>query len=780
MWIKQLWTDLKGSPLIHLTLLVFMAIPSALLALSFQLFLDLQSSLDYLFESARVPHFLQMHSGEVDQESLENWALDQTMVDQYQLLPMIPLNGSSLFLGEERISQGNTIMDIGLVTQSTAFDYLLDLNNRPLRMNQGQVAVPLYYREKLQLKLGDPLEIHWNGDIQTFEITAFLRDGQMNPAMVHSKRILFHRDDWAGLAERIPEREYLIEFRLSDPSLALDFQQLYQAAELPSQGPAITLGLLRLINGISQGITMVILFLVSLLFTTVALLALRFTIITSLENDLKQMGVMRAMGFSLGRLSRIYLKKYLILAGLALLLGYLLSLPLGAGFRRGILLYMGSPPATVWTDVIPLLSSLPLMAMIYWACRMALRRVAKVPPVQALRGETSSITKGSPGLQYHGGLQGNLGIFLSMKELGRRWRQYLLLALLYGFCAFILLLPLKFLQTLESPSFMGYLGFGDSQIRMDLRGGPGQEEQCNRLTTELAGHESLLNYGLFRAYSLQVQLDSGETKDLQVESGDYSHYAPLFLEGRAPMEAREIALSQLYADELQLSIDQRITVVCGGTQEEWRICGIYQDISNGGFSAKTAEHFSNGDFLWAVVYADLQDSTTENLLAFKEHMAETFPSMRISLTRDYLAQTLGPTLEKLRRFYGMAALGALSVSFMLSLLFLRMLHTRDRRELALKQGLGFSSGLLIRPYAVSLALSCLVGIGLGQWLSGGPGEALMGALWSSMGASEIHFHHSPGAVWLLIPGLLMGLTFLATYLGRWSHKNYNLAPLKGC
>ncbi|GBF76732.1 putative ABC transporter permease [Paenibacillus sp. 598K] len=54
----------------------------------------------------------------------------------------------------------------------------------------------------------------------TWRIAAFVRDIQMNPALVSSKRFVLHEEDWTALASQIEAREYLITFWLTDASLA--------------------------------------------------------------------------------------------------------------------------------------------------------------------------------------------------------------------------------------------------------------------------------------------------------------------------------------------------------------------------------------------------------------------------------------------------------------------------------------------------------------------------------------------------------------------------------
>lgn len=111
----------------------------------------------------------------------------------------------------------------------------------------------------------------------TWRIAAFVRDIQMNPALVSSKRFVLHEEGWTALASQIEATEYLITFRLTDASLAGGLEQAYRAAGLPQQGPSITYGLLRTLHLLTDGIVIAVIILASLLLMGICASCLRFT-----------------------------------------------------------------------------------------------------------------------------------------------------------------------------------------------------------------------------------------------------------------------------------------------------------------------------------------------------------------------------------------------------------------------------------------------------------------------------------------------------------------------
>ena len=167
------------------------------------LIVELSSSLNALFATARAPHFVQMHAGDIDQAEIDRWAAANSLIKAQQTVEMITVDGSDLYFGESQTAEENSIMDISFVQQNNAFDFLLDLDNRIIQVASGEIAVPIYYMQQKNLKIGDAVRISHQSYTMNFTIAAFVRDAQMNPAIVHSKRFVVHEADYARLAEYI-------------------------------------------------------------------------------------------------------------------------------------------------------------------------------------------------------------------------------------------------------------------------------------------------------------------------------------------------------------------------------------------------------------------------------------------------------------------------------------------------------------------------------------------------------------------------------------------------
>jgi putative ABC transport system permease protein len=254
---------------------------------------------------------------------------------------MVTVDGSTLYLGDNQTAEENSIMDISFVTQNSSFDFLLDLNGDIIQVSPGEIAVPIHYMQRDGLKVGDTVRISDETFDRTFSIAAFVRDAQMNPSIVHSKRFLVHENDYSALKEHMAETEYLIEFLLTDAGQVDTFSRAYQSSGLPKKGTAVDHNLLKTLNGLSDGIVAGVVIVLSLLLMIIAILCLRFTILATIEEDYKEIGVMKAIGIARGDIKRIYLAKYAVMGALGAVFGYLGSLLVNQVLSDSIMLYIG-------------------------------------------------------------------------------------------------------------------------------------------------------------------------------------------------------------------------------------------------------------------------------------------------------------------------------------------------------------------------------------------------------------------------------------------------------
>ena len=775
MVLRILKKDLRRNRLITSVLFLFILLSALLAAAGSGLIITLVESLDSLFVQSKAPHFVQMHAGEIEKEMITEWARAHPLVRSHQIVEMLNIDGSSIRLSGKSGSEEHTVMDIGFVSQNEDFDFLLDSKNEIMRVSPGEIALPVYYIRQAGAKIGDKVTVAHGGYEKPFTIKGFLRDPLMNPSIVHSKRFLVHEDDLKTLRRSIGETEYLIEFLLYDLEDLDLFAADYQSANMPAKGPAVDYNLFKVLNGLTDGIVAAVIILAGLLLIGISLLCLRFTLLSTIEEDYREIGVMKAIGFGKRDIRKVYMIKYTFIAGLAALSGYGLSLFLGRFLSGNILLNLGETPKTLSHYLVTLLTAAFIFAIVVLSCRLILRRFNKISAAEAIRAGTAGNDAGIKFLSLSGSRLIGVNIFLGIKDLVGRFKNYSLVFLVFFAAVFIIIVPVNFLGTLKSPDFITYMGIGRSDIRIDLRQTENMRERFGDILAYIKSDTDVPRFAPFVTCRYKVENSDGILEDISVETGDFSVFPLEYLKGNAPLRDNEIALSYLNARDLEKNIGGTLRLIAGDRERELTVSGIYQDITNGGRTAKAVLPPDDDTVLWYVVGLDLKPD-----IGIQEKIDEysrEFHPAKVTHIESYLHQTLGNTIEQLTVITLVIILVALLISVLITSLFLKMLLSKDRAQIAIMKSIGFSSRDIRVQYITRMLVLLGAGILLGTVFSNTLGQVFVSGILSFLGASQIRFVINPVTAYLLCPLALVVVVTATTLAGMLSVKNSGIAEL---
>ena len=774
---RMLTKDFLRKKLITIVVFAFIFLSALLVASGANLMIELGNSLDVLFSKALTPHFVQMHTGPLDQAEIDSWTAVNEMVTDQQTVEMITVDGTNLYLGKSQNSEATSIMDISFVTQNEDFDFLLDLDNNIIHLSPGEIAVPVYYIQERDLAVGDQVRVSTDTGEMRFTIATFSRDSQMNPAIASSKRFLVHEQEFANLRKQIAETEYLVEFRLVDDTQSGTFTSAYQASGLPQTGPAVDQGLFKIMNSLSDGLVAGVIILMSLLLVVIAILSLRFTLMATIEEDTKEIGVMKAIGIARADIKRLYLAKYVVMGATAVFLGYLASRLLNQVLSANVLLYIGSASKSVWQTILPLIAASTIALIVTLSCALILRRFNHISSVEALRsGTVGESMKSLPMLTLKRGRRLNINAYLGIRDVLQRSRLYGLLAFVFFFCAVIIIIPIHFLTTIQSPTFITYMGTGQSDMRIDFRQ---SDDVANRFETAVAALKAdpdVAKLSPLVTSQYKVMQPDGTQEILNIESGDFSLFPLDYVKGTAPQQENEIALSNLNASEMEKQLGDSVTLVIDGQEREMVVSGVYQDITNGGRTAKAMLPYNPQSAIWYTVSLDLAPGVSiEEKVA---EYAQLFNSARITDTADFVSQTVGNTVQQLKTVTIVTVVVGLALSVLITSLFMMMLISKDSNQIAIMRSLGFSLNHIRTQYLTRALFLLVIGIALGTLFSNTLGQQLVSAAFSLQGASRIKFVIDPLQAYVMYPLLLMVTVVAATFLStRTGIKETNIAAM---
>src|SRR5690606_29379375 len=221
------------------------------------------------------------------------------------------------------------------------------------------------------LQAGDRLRIRTDTGVHAFQVRGFVRDAQMASSLSSATRFLVSEAAFRDLTRAgggVPE--IIVQYRLKDPSLASEFQRAYESdGALPKNGQAVTFQMIRMVNALGDGLVAVALVFVSLLLVAIAMLNLRFVIRGTLEDDVREIGAMKAIGLRSSAIARLYLAKYRVMALLACVAGGGLAVVATRLLTRDVQVDYAEAPPGLATVLVPVLALALVYLFVIGLCR---------------------------------------------------------------------------------------------------------------------------------------------------------------------------------------------------------------------------------------------------------------------------------------------------------------------------------------------------------------------------------------------------------------------------
>lgn len=757
------WTlfknDIKNNPLQSFNIAFFIILSVAFLSVAGQLAIQLNNSVHTLFENAKTPHLLQMHSGEIDRARMDLFVKAHPEIEEYQILEFLNVDASLLSFNKHSLK--DYVYDNGFSVQSPKFDFLLDLKGKRIQPKDGEVYVPVFYQNLGLVQEGDFLNIREH----KLRVAGFVRDSQMNASLSVSKRFIVSENEYQKL-EKWGKLEYLIEFRLHDLAKSSALEAAYAEANLESNGPPfLSYQLFKLVNAFSDGIAIIALFLVGLLIIGISFLCIRFTLLAKLEEDYKELAVLKAIGLPLSRLKHLFLAKYLFIAGIASIGGFLVSFYLKRPFLNNMKIFFGETKENGESYLVGFVLSVLVFLVIYLYMNYLAKRLQTLT-----LNETSSADKGRV-ICSLSALPKVLQLVVS--DFLFRRKMYFTLILVFVLSLLVLTIPMSIYATISDKNFVNYLGVGTYEIRVDISAQSSNEKEINTLLEELKKDTLVKKVALYTSQLVDYKTEEGKRQKLWIDSGNQSQFPIQYIFGKAPLAEDEIALSKLASDELGKKEGDRLILLLGEKESPFVVSGIYSDLTNGGKSAKINFEIDSKDETWTMLAIGLKERVKASEL-IKAYQKRYFFA-KFTDTETYLNQIFGNTIEILKKTTLIALVISLFLIFLIVGLFVRMMYLKDRGQNAILKALGFNRRDLYLYYRIKILFSLLVGLLIGYFLIWTVGDKLMQMVLSFIGVYGVHFVRQGFLMYLLLPFLIFISAFLATNIGVKGLKEMNIA-----
>lgn len=629
----------------------------------------------------------------------------------------------------------------------------------PAQINPGEVYVSASMVSLFGVQVGDVLTfpIARSGGDVSFTVAGFYEDPVMGSSMIGMKGFLICEQDHESIAAKIGEagadglaREgFMLHIAQSGDLTAAPFNarlnentDLTRYVEFTHSREAILGFMLTLQNVFTS---LLLAFVAVLLLASVSVLS--HSIGGTIEQDYRNMGILKTMGFSSGKLRTIQLLQYLMVALCAMGLGLLLSAPAAGLVCRMTVTTTGMfiPSALpVPLCLACLMAILMLLMGFVWLCTGKIRQIS---PVEAIRGtwkNQSVRRRAALPLQRNG-----LSLWLTLRQIATGTRRYVGACLVAALLVFFASLIGRVGDWL-GPNGEGLMdAFNPADLHIAAQ--PMGETSLEEVEQTIEQYTAITD-----VYDLAMPSVSVNGVDMTanvITEPERFH----LLSGQTCRTAEQIVLTEFVAADLGVSVGDTISVAGALGSADYTVSGIYQcandmgqnvGLSREGY-ARIGRETPN---LWCTHYF-LSDPSLQ---------PEIMQALSDACGGDvYLHENSWPGLSGILSAMRMLMifLYAMVTLFVLvaTLLTAEKLLRAEQKDLAIYRVIGFSSERLRRSFALRFGLTALLGSVLGTVLSACLTDPLVAVLMRMEGISN--FSSRPGLLTVLLPGLVVTALF---------------------
>ncbi|MFC3931556.1 FtsX-like permease family protein [Streptococcus dentapri] len=451
----------------------------------------------------------------------------------------------------------------------------------------------------------------------------------------------------------------------------------------------------------------------------ITLICLRFILLAEIERESSEIGLLKAIGLPNKTLKWLYLQKIVLIASVGSLIGYPLAILFLPITTKRIRETFGETSLSLSNGVLGFVIAFLLFCFVCFYSSKVLNRIKKASVVELLVQENgfSKLRKKKHSLPPVHHLSAN-GL-VTRRKLKNSYAFPFWLCLLVSFAIF---LPYRLISTMNDSEFITYMGSRPYDISVEVVEGRAIESRAKTakqiLQTFAKPHS--FSYDEIKRTSLQAISSEGKVISLPTDIGKNTGTKLHYLKGSSAKTDREISLSLLAADELGKNVGDTLTFTVNGQSYSLKIVGLYQDITNGGKTAKMTRNLPQANAQKYIFYLHLANSKQKKATLRALSSAFSKTGYRISDAQGFIQQTLGGVIQQLQKtFYAMLSVCLLVFSGIL-FFFLTLHINRHQKEIIFKRTLGipFSSIYLqeLYPLLISSLLGAFSGIIAVQYL----------------------------------------------------------------
>ena len=508
---------------------------------------------------------------------------------------------------------------------------------------------------------------------------------------------------------------------------------------------------------IITNLLVIILLAFSVLILVISLLVSKFKIENEIEEELTNMGVLKALGYTNRQIIFSVMFPYIIIGTIASLIGIGLSYLLIPVVSNIITMQSGFTWVQNFDSTSMIITLLSILVLIAIFTYMASKKIKKLNPINAIRGISQNEKKQKNHFEIEK-TKGNIGFNLTLKNFANSAKQNILLGLV-----------IFFLSLLASFSSMLFYNININPM--------------NFVNTLVEEHPSVILYDASDIKDEILKMDEvknaiyyDENQSATIENNSYKVFVSesfenlandLCYEGRNPKNENEIAIGNSVSEKYGLSVDDTVIVKREGKEASYKIVGLIQSVNNSGEVLElTVEGFRklNKDYNSNSLYVYLKDENESQ--NFIEKVEKNYDISNIVNYVESMNSVLEMFVSIIKVVCIVIIIITILIIYLILYLIISSIITNRKQELGILKSIGYINRQLIFQISGGLMPSTIIAALCGMICSKLFLNKIFISLFRVVGAYKISFSYPINVIGAIAIILIIITFMISVFLSR--------------
>ena len=602
------------------------------------------------------------------------------------------------------------------------------------------VYLPMLYKTD-EIAVGRPIEISIGGTQVTYTVCGFFNSTMMGSHNCTMTEIILTGDKYEELeALGYAPRAVLCSVRLRNKSesrvVEADLKTAVSGRFPDARAVSNSYALVTQSRYISQMICSGIISAMAFFVLLIALIVITSNIINYIQVNMKDLGALKAVGYTSRQLMGSLLTQFLGLSLAAAVAGAGLSYALFPGLNSMMIGQTGIPYALRFLPLPFALTLAMLGAAVALAVWLAARRIKKIEPITALRAglSTHNFKRNHVPLDK---TSAPLDLALALKTTLSGVKHNVTVCVTMLVLSLVVVFSGLMLENMiwDMEPFINLVAGETADVCINV-----QAEVEDEFLAAVKADSRVEKVYLFHSANVW-HVGGVELLATMCEDFGQVNNQSLVFDGRFPKFDNEIAIAAKYAHEQGLAIGDEIEITSNGRQAYFLITGFTQISNNLGRDCLLTRvgYERLGTLANTSYYLNLSDGT--DCERFNAEMEKRFAgSVNAVINIQSAITATGNVYVVLMTVIVIAilVLSAVIIAFVLYLLVRAMLNQKSR-DYGVMKALGFTTGQLILQTALSFMPTAIVSTALGLVVCGFIINPLMALFLSGIGVVKCTF-----------------------------------------